>query len=192
MLSMLHTCGHTGGVSRAWGTGLWPNPRSGREEHAECRRVWTRWRIKSGAMWWEGKRIPRPPSPSCPQCCPCSSCTPPDTYPEGPVIRCAEDFGLIRRRDDSEGVNRAHVAGQRADLFLCLYVPDLQEGSRAHRSHWAAGHHLLVVLTSRTGAAHPCSGCAVSDQQSQASHLLAPLPQPQATTGIKPPQPLRG
>lgn len=130
MLSMLHTCGHTGGVSRAWGTGLWPNPRSGREEHAECRRVWTRWRIKSGAMWWEGKRIPRPPSPSCPQCCPCSSCTPPDTYPEGPVIRRAEDFGLIRRRDDSEGVNRAHVAGQRADLFLCLYVPDLQEGSR--------------------------------------------------------------
>lgn len=52
------------------------------------------------------------------------------TYPKRAIVRRAEDFGLVRRGDDGQGIHRPHVPGQRAHLLLRLDIPDLSEENR--------------------------------------------------------------
>lgn len=49
-----------------------------------------------------------------------------DSHPEGAVVGGAEHFGLVRRGDDGQRVDGAHVARQGPHLLFGLNVPHLQ------------------------------------------------------------------
>lgn len=73
------------------------------------------------------------------------------THPKRPVVGRAEDFGLVWRGDDCQGIDGAHVAREGPHLLLGLDVPHLREwhrqvgttdGGRAQRQAPALGVRL--------------------------------------------------
>ncbi len=71
----------------------------------------------------------------------------PCPYPERAIIGGTEHFGLIRGRDDSQGIHCAHVARQCPHLLFRLNVPNLIHRERGEITILTMSWHFQVSQT---------------------------------------------